>query len=463
MSQILALVFILAILMLAVRVAWALYRFARMGPQARRHVPLALWAKARWRWFCRSQRLAYLDQHRRRWAPVPHHIGTAVRVRKPADDGTARLRYPKARFRSDQYGITATVRAIPLSGSRQDFQDVSDYLADHWRCVRVQVSQPKPGRITLRGLRTDPLTEPLSASVLPAFDGRHVSLGRDELAVMRSADLANLSGSAWSGNPGTGKTEGGLSLAVQLAPSPLVDMWILDGGACDWAPFADGAAGYVGDDLAAAEDMLRVLDTLMCDRRRNLQAVRGSRNGWIRGPDENYRLQWVLVEEAPFYLDDLAVRGDRVKEGHVRACRGLLAGLLRRGRAPLFHTSLIAQKGTGTGGLPPDLRDLCGLRWSFGVATSQAAAAILGDDIHQYDTMSPTLLQGSDHVGVASVLLRTGTSPYTLVKFPHVGQARADRVAAVLASRAPGSTAHLCHAPGCRTPSSHPQMTGVTS
>jgi hypothetical protein len=216
-----------------------------------------------------------------------------------------------------------------------------------------------------------------------------------------------------------------------------VDTWILDGGACDWQPFADGVAGYVGDDLAAAVDMLQLLDTLMGDRRRNLQRDRGVRNGWALGPAEDYRLQWVLIEEAPFFLDLDAVKGDRKREEYVRSCRGLLAGLLRRGRAPLFHTTLIAQKGTGTGGLPPDLRDLCGLRWSFGLATTEAAAAILGDDIRRHETMNPTLLQGAEHVGVASVLLRAGQSPYTLLKFPEVGQDRADQLAARLAARGP--------------------------
>jgi hypothetical protein len=63
------------------------------------------------------------------------------------------------------------------------------------------------------------------------------------------------------------------------------------------------------------------------------------------------------------------------------------------------------------------------------------SAAILGDDIRRHETMSPTLLQGPEHVGVASVLMRSGESPYTLVRFPHVGQDRADQLAAALAAR----------------------------
>jgi S-DNA-T family DNA segregation ATPase FtsK/SpoIIIE len=420
-----------AALALAVRVTWAAVRFARLPRAAKAHYPAACWHRLRWRWLARSLELSYVDEHRRAIRPVMFGTAAPLPAARPA---RSRVRFPRARFRPDPHGITASVKTVPNVG-RAEIEAAAEHIANSWKCVRLSVSQPAPGRVLVRGLRTDPLCEPLSAAVLPVFDGRYLMLGRDDLSDLRSADLANVSGSAFSGNPGRGKTEAALSLAAQLVPSPLVDTWILDGGACDWASFADGAAGYVADDLEAAEDMLRVLDAAMCDRRRNLHAVRGSRNGWTLGPDPSYRLQWVLMEEAPFYLDLDAVRGDRKREDRVRACRGLTAGLLRRGRAPLFHTTLIAQKGTGTGGLPPDIRDLCGLRWSFGVATTEAAAAILGDDIRQHDTMNPTLLQGPDYVGVASVLLRSGQSPYTLVRFPAIGQDRADRAAASLIAR----------------------------
>jgi S-DNA-T family DNA segregation ATPase FtsK/SpoIIIE len=407
-------------LVLAVAAAFITFRRFRRSDQPKRvfwrppgrqrwlrHVPRALWCAARWHHLTRNLGLAYPDKHVQ-----------------------GKVRRPRAIVHPSRHGVTARVRTVPDSG-REEFDRAAEHIGNAWRVQRVSVSQPRPGRLVVRGLRSDPLTEPLTRQVLAEFDGRHVVLGRDERGKIRSADLANLSGSAFSGSPGRGKTEAALSLAVQLAPSPLVDTWILDGGSCDWQPFADGVAGYVGDDLAAAADMLALLDVKMGDRRRNLQRDRGARNGWTLGPSPDYRLQWVLVEEAPFYLDLEAVRGDRNREQLVRTCRGLLAGLLRRGRAPLFHTTLIAQKGTGTGGLPPDLRDLCGLRWSFGVATTEAAAAILGDDIRQHPTRSPVQLQGAGHVGVASVLFG-GKDPYTLVRFPAIGQARADELAAAL-------------------------------
>lgn len=412
---------------------WILARkLGRYLPFWLRFAPLALWVMITWRATCRRLDLISRDRHHRGRRPRKAHHPLAVA-------------YPS------RHGVV--VQALTVTGvDREAIEKQADHYRNHWRCARLTVTEPASGRIELRGLRTDPLTEPLSAEALPAFDGRHVVLGRDERGKIRRADLANLSGSAWSGAPGRGKSEAALSLAVQLVPSPLVDTWVLDGGACDWAPFADGVAGYVGDDLGAAVDMLTVLDTLMCERRRNLQRDRGVRNGWALGPAPGYRFQWVLVEEAPFYLDLDAVKGDRKREDHVRSCRGLLAGLLRRGRAPLFHTSLIAQKGTGTGGLPPDLRDLCGLRWSFGVATTEAAVAVLGDDIRRHETLSPTLLQEPEYTGVASVLLRTGRSPYTLVRFPEIGQACTDQLAAALpvvvpddASSLAGSSPYLPH------------------
>lgn len=423
----------LAAALVAGRLVLAAVRLARLPAEARRYWLPARWHSLRWRWLCRSLGLAKTDKHQHAIRPVAFGTAAPLPAALPPRD---KLRFPRARFTVDPFGFVVKVKTVPGVG-RAELDKAAPHLADALRCVRVQVRQDSPGQCQIWARRRDPLTELLPASVLPAFDGRHVMLGRDEWGAMRSADLANLSGSALSGSAGRGKTECALSLACQLAASPLVDTWILDGGSLDWAGFAAGAAGYVADDLEAAEDMLRVLDTQMGDRRRNLYAVRGVRNGWAPGfgPAEDHRLQWVLVEEAPFYLDELPVRGDRKREGHVRACRGLLAGLLRRGRAPLFHTTLIAQKGTGTAGLPPDLRDLCGLRWSFGLATVEASVAILGDDIRQYETASPVQLQGPEHVGVASVLLRTGQSPYTLVRFPAIGQDLADQVAASLGAR----------------------------
>jgi S-DNA-T family DNA segregation ATPase FtsK/SpoIIIE len=416
--------------LVAARPVYSVTCFALLPAAAKRNYPAALWARFRWRWLCANLSMSYLDKHRKAVKKVP--FGTSVPV-TPGQPPVARLRFPKARFRATEFGIEARIRTIPKVG-RAEVEAVAPYMADAWRCHRAQVTQPKPGHLVVRGLRREPLAEPLSATELPVFDGRHVTLGRDEWGAMRRVSLANHAGSCWAGNPGRGKTESALSLAVQLAPSPLVDLWVLDGGACDWSHFAHGAAGYVDDDLEAAEDMLAEQERKMRARRRSLEADLGVRNGWLAGPTREHRLQWVLMEEAPFFLSFDAVKGDKKKEAHVVAIRGFTAQLLRRGRAPMWHLSLLAQKITSSS-ISPDLRDLCGLRWSFGTSTIEAAVAALGDDIRKHATVQPTLLQGPDYVGVASVLLPTGLAPYTLVKFPAVGEDLADKVALTLASR----------------------------
>jgi hypothetical protein len=409
-----------------VRLAAAVDRFARLSSAGRRYWLPARWQRLRWRWFCRNAGLAYLDRHHpRRWQ-LRLPFTTAVAVH---EQPFCLMRYPAARFYAHDYGIEARVRTIPKAG-RAEFEHAAPWLADQLRAHRVQISAPKPGRLTVVGLRRDPLTEPLSSAVLPAaFDGRHLMLGRDEFGGHRQVDLANLSGSVVSGNPGQGKTESALSMAVQLVPSPMTDLHILDGGACDWAPFAGAAVTYTDDDLDDAQAVLEHLHGLMMTRRKNLEADLGVRNGWARGPTAEYRLQWILMEEAAWFLDLDAVKGDRAREAKVRAIRGLVTQLLRRGRAPLFHTTLVCQKATGSGGCPPDIRDLAGLRWCFGVSTTEVAVGGLGDDIRNHETLNPVQLQGPEHVGVATVLLKTNGVPYTLVKFPAIGEDLADDVA----------------------------------
>jgi S-DNA-T family DNA segregation ATPase FtsK/SpoIIIE len=406
-------------------------RFLLLAPGARRYWWLARWHRFRWQALAANLRLSYIDRHRKAVKPRP--FGTSAKVPAAGDDVLAVLRFPRAHFSPDPFGWLVKIKLIP-GVDRETFEKNASHLANAWGCHRIGVTQPRPGRLLVRAVRREPLSEPLASDVLPPFDGRHITLGRDEWGQLRRVSLVNRSGSVWAGNPGRGKTEAALSLAVQLAPSPLVDMHVLDGGACDWSHFVHGAASYAADDLEAAADLLAGLDAKMRARRRGLEADLGVRNAWAKGPTEDYRLQWLLMEEAPFYLSFDAVKGDKRREGLVQSCRGFTANLLRRGRAPMMHSSLLGQKITSSS-IPPDLRDLCGLRWSFGTATIEAAIAALGDDVRQYPMSQPTLLQGPEHVGVASVLLPTGLSPYTLLKFPAVGEELPDRIALEMAQR----------------------------
>jgi hypothetical protein len=441
-------VLILAAAATVARLAVGIFRFARLSPDGRRNWLPARWARLRWRAYASALRLSYLDQHHRRKLVPRVPFSNAARVNpKPVD----LMRCPKASFWPTSHGFTVKIKLI-VGVAREEVEKNARHLAVAWKAHRVAITEPAPGRLIVHAVRRDPLVECVPASVLPsAWDGRHLVLGRDEWGDRRQVDLGNLSGSVISGNPGRGKTESALSMAVQLVPSPAVDMHILDGGACDWAPFAPAAATYTDDDLNDAHAALEHLHDLMMTRRRNLEKDRGVRNAWAAGgPTPDYRLQWVLIEEAAWFLDLEACKHDRAREAKVRAIRGLVVQLLRRGRAPMFHTTLVVQKATGSGGCPPDIRDLAGLRWCFGCATTEVAVGGLGDDIRKWDSLSPTLLQGDEHVGVASVLLKTGSAPYTLVKFPAIG---------ALAGQVAQSAAHLRE--GAESLSALPKLTVV--
>jgi hypothetical protein len=155
----------------------------------------------------------------------------------------------------------------------------------------------------------------------------------------------------------------------------------------------------------------------------------GTRNAWTRGPTEDYPLIWVVMDESSVYLDlERAKAYGKDAETQCRAIRALVMGLLQRGRKALFHTTLLAQKATSSS-IPPDIRDLAQLRLCFGVATIESGIAVLGDDLREFKSLSPTGLQGDEHVGVATVRMKTGADPYTRLRVPFVDEDQADELA----------------------------------
>jgi hypothetical protein len=98
--------------------AIAAARFAWMPPAAKRNYPAAVWARFRWRWLCRSLGLAWIDEHSKAVKPIP--VGTSVTVRRRGRE-RQRLRYPRAHFKADAYGLVASVKTIPRVG-RTEFE-----------------------------------------------------------------------------------------------------------------------------------------------------------------------------------------------------------------------------------------------------------------------------------------------------------------------------------------------------
>jgi S-DNA-T family DNA segregation ATPase FtsK/SpoIIIE len=389
----------------------AAVRFVRLPRAARRYWLSARWHRAGWRRLARNLRLAGEDRHRG---------GIDSRRRRSVN-------YPRAHFRPDPYGFRVNLRLIH-GVSRAEFEKAADHLANAWRCHRVGITQPRPGRLVVRAIRRDPLAEPLPADVLPPFDGRRLLLGRDEFGQLRFARLDTISGSVIGGLPGRGKSVLAASFAVQLA-SPVVRTYIADGGGgADWSPWADRAAAYA-DDLPGGVGVLELAHQEMTKRLGSVAEVTGHRNAWVVGPSVVWPLCWTLLDECHVFFDlDSAKAMGKQAELQVRSCRMLAGEMLRRGRKVMMHATLISQKPTSTS-IPPDLRDLAGLRLSFATSTTEMAVASLGDDVRNYPTLNPVTLQGDEHIGVAVARLATGSDLFTRLRVPFVDEDQADEVA----------------------------------
>jgi S-DNA-T family DNA segregation ATPase FtsK/SpoIIIE len=417
------------------RVVYAVTRFALLPREAKRHYPAALKARLRWRSLTTNLGLTYEDKHRRgllRQLPV----GTVVKVHSSdLDVGVVKLRHPRAKFRADSFGVVARVKTVPKVG-RAEVEKHTDSIANAWRCHRVQVSQPEPGRLIVRGLKRDPLMLPFPAEAAPDVFGStsvqgplRVYLGRDEWGADRWRMLNGLTGITVGGLPGMGKTAFVNSLLTQLAGLP-VQFVIIDGkGGADLSDWEHRSWIYTGDELPAAAAALEDVHALMRRRFATVVQQTGHRNAWHAGPTPDFPLVVTIIDECHGFFDLEAVKGDKTAEAHVRTCRTMAGQLVRKGRGVLNLTVFITQKQTGDA-IPTAIRDNCGLGVSFGVKTRDAAVAGLGDAIREYPSFCPTGLQDPAYVGVCTASLRTGTDPFVRLRVPEVTEEMAARRAA---------------------------------
>lgn len=409
--------------LLAARVAFTVVRFVLVPVAAKRNYPRAVWCRLRWRWLTRNIGLAYVDPHRKikHRAAIGPAIGQNVRIERPK----GKTRHPHVRIRADEYGVFATMRTLPRVG-RAEVEKHSQHIADAWKCHRVQVAQPKPGRLIVRGLRTDPLAQPFDIAAAPrgVYTVPNVLrpyLGRDEWANDRYLHLPGLTGITIGGLPGYGKTEFVDSLHFQLAGSPAVQFANIDGkGGGDYDDWIPRAWIHCNDELDQAAEALELIHDVMRRRLACVREVTGHRNAWHRGPTPDFPLIVTTIDECHTFFDLDAVKGDKHAEQLVRSCRHHTSQLVRKGRAALMLTIPITQKQTGDA-IPTNIRDNCGFGLSFAVKTRDAAVVGLGDAIRDYPSYDPTRLQEAPtYVGVATASLPTGADPFVRLRFPHI-------------------------------------------
>ena len=417
----------LVVVLIMIRPAIAIVRFARCPVAAKRHYPAMIRARLRWKHLARQLGFARLE--------VVNRSGDPMLDARPV------MRHPRAKFRADAYGWHARVKTVPKVG-RGQLEQASDHVANSWRCHRVSVTQTGPGRLVLRGMRRDPLAEPFGQDGAPAgtYDGApdptRLYVGRDEFGTDRYAPIAGLTGVSVVGLPGYGKTSLVLSWLMQLAGSGAVQFVFIDGkGGGDYRDWTPRAWLSCGDELDDAASTLEQVHSVMRDRLRAIGTGSGPRNRWHAGPTPDYPLIVTVVDECHTFFDLDAVKGDKQADLQTRACRHLTAQLVKKGRSVLFLTLLITQKGTSDA-VPTAIRDLCGLGLAFATTTTAAAVAGLGERIKEYPSYCPTGLRDRSMIGVATASLPTGADPFVRIRVPEITEdAAADRALATASLR----------------------------
>ncbi len=429
MTQLIVLVPVIVALVLVARVVWAVVRFVRLTRQGKRHHVIMQWHRFRWRWLCRATGLAWIDQHK----PSVFHlgsIGTRTRVRTASKSQYGWLRWPKGRWRADHHGITVTVKALPKCG-RAEVEAAAPAIADAWRCQRVAVSQPRPGRLQIRGLRRDPLFERFGITQVPpgVYDGQDLTrlyVGRDERGEHRWMQVKDNTAATVAGQPGSGKSVGINGLLLQWAPSPACQFGTADGKSPvdggDYEVWRPRAWRTCSDNREDTADMLSDACKIMRERLGCVAEVTGSRNAWHRGPTPDFPLFGIVLDECQRYLDATVAKRDKDLERLILQIQQLAGDIVRQGRSVLMFLILATQKAT-TDSLPSQIRDNAALSLALSQKTMDASVAALGSSIRDYPSYAPVTMQDPAYVGCAVATMRTGEDPFTRLKMPEVTQA----------------------------------------
>lgn len=352
-----------------------------------------------------------------------------------------RVLTPALKVKPDRYGVVAWANCLPKVGL-EEFQKATPYLANAWGCTRVSVTQDKPGEVTIRGVRVDPLltrTTRVPTGEMPRELARW-HLGLDEYAQPVSVDLAEVPGVTVAGLPGFGKTSNINGFICDAAPSPAVQFAFADGKVSkpsegDYADLLGRAFAAVGDDLDEANKLFRRIVDLRRDRSSAIKSVLGRRDMWHGGPSRSWPWVVLVIDEAHTYFRDHKGSDKESKRLSALAAENarLVEDLVKKGRSVGILVILATQKSTGDA-IPTFIRDVCPVGLSFAQKTADAAVAALGEDIRDWPDANPVQLQDPAYVGVA-VMKLSGKSGFTRLRTPYVTEADAARIAA--------ETAHL--------------------
>ncbi|RKN36871.1 FtsK/SpoIIIE domain-containing protein [Streptomyces hoynatensis] len=411
-------------------VVW-LVRYIRADRMMRVSMRQAIRVRRSWRRLARMQGLTVTDRTPSFWAQVS--AGANGGQSKPQEP---RVLVPKIRVRADRFGVEVRATTLPRVGLA-DYQKAAPYLADAWRCTRVSVLPDGPGAVRIRAVRHDPLasaTDHVPSGQAPEVVSRW-NLGLDEYAAEVVVSLAEVPGVTVAGLPGFGKTSLINKLICDLAPSSAVQFAVADGKAStaaegDYADVADRLFAFVGDDLAAGNELFNRMVELRRARSAAIRSTLGVRNVWHCGPRDSWPLVVLIIDEAHTFFREHKGNDPGTKKLAALAAENarLVEDLVKKGRSVGILVILATQKATGDA-IPTFIRDVCPVGLSFAQKTIEAAVAALGEDIRNWPEASPVALQDPTYVGVA-VMTVQGRAGFTRVRTPYVDDSHAARIAA---------------------------------
>jgi DNA segregation ATPase FtsK/SpoIIIE-like protein len=390
-----------------------------VADRQRRPVLRAAW-RIKYTWRRTARRVGLVQVERRRppiWSSTPY---TTVITRELV---------PVITVHPERWGVRVDASTVGRLGVKE-FTEAAGHLADVWRVPLVRVEQTRPGRVRLRALLHDPLTE-LSEWTDTSGDPAVWAAGIDADGRPVTIRSSGVSGVVVAGLAGYGKTSFLNARFCQLAPSPGVQFVLIDGkGGPDYDDLFTRAWLAAKDDPQLVRDHLVRLRDLMVARQRAIRAVLGVKNMWHVGPSKMWPLVVVVIDEAHTFLNETKGTDADSKrlDALARETARLTEELIRKGRNVGIQVILATQKATGDA-IPTRIRDNCQVAVSFAQRTSEAATAVLGSDISGFPDEHPRRLQDPAYVGVASMVAE-GRAGFTLVRTPYVPDAVADRTAA---------------------------------
>ncbi|GAA3056379.1 hypothetical protein GCM10020229_80170 [Kitasatospora albolonga] len=346
-----------------------------------------------------------------------------------------RILIPEVRTKPDRYGVVVSMKTVPKVGL-EEVQKHASHLADAWGCTRVSVTPAKPGHLTIRAVRDEPLLVPydLTPSGKPPADLSVWDLGIDEYALASTLRMSNVPGVCVAGLPGFGKTSLINGLICQLAPSDAVQIAVADGKVShahegDYADVTDRLFAFVGDDLEAANKLFTRLVELRRARSSSIRRVLGSPNMWAKGPSKAWPLVVLVIDEAHTYFRDYKGSDPATKKFAALSADNarLVEDLVKKGRSVGMVVIVATQKATGDA-IPTFIRDVCPVSLSFAQKTTEAAVAALGEDIRNWPDANPVGMQDSGFVGVATMASQ-GREGFTRIRIPYVNPDDTARIA----------------------------------